>query len=1803
MRKHLLLIFFLLVLAFKNQAQINVTVTGGGNTTPALSGSYTSLASALTDLNNVTAMSGPVTLLLSAGSETAPATGLTIGSASLNAVLSSTNNVSIVASGTVTLNAGVGTATPTSAAPDGILKIVGADFITIDGLTFTDANITNPASMEFGIALFKLSATDGAQNNQIKNCTFNMQRVNNAAGTAPMVEGSVAILVVNSISSAATTALVPTAASGTNSNNQIYSNTINGGNYGIVLSGYAATTGYPLPPLGDVNNDIGGIGSATATTGNTILNFGGGATTSPAAGIRALNQWGLNISNNVVNNNNGSGVNHATTLRGIYGQSGTSANVTISYNTLTVKGGGTTSVLTAIENAIGATASSNTVTITNNKIQNCTYTTATTATFTAILAGASATNQIVSNNTILNNTLGNLGTGSSPTFQGIYSSVSSTNFTASNNVISNNSILNNFGTLYCIRASTSTLVYNQNTITNNKIPNNTGATAATIYGFYDGSSPVTETYTNNIIDSLQITGSGTATTSNIAGIYNLTATGVKTFTGNTISNLNYTSSSTGAAFVSGIRNAYTSTSTIARNKIYNLSSTGATPTVAGIYLGSSSGTTYNVFNNLIGNLSTPTSTGHNLYGIFCGSTGTAINLAFNTVYLNATSSAANFASSAVFMSSTTPTVTLVNNILINTSTATGTGVSSVIRRTSTVLTTYGSLSNRNALYGGTPSATSLLYFDGTNSVQTLAALQTLGSPREVASVTLMPTFLSTTGSSPWFLHIDSTVATPLESGAAAVTGIVDDYDGYLRNTSTPDIGADEFNGINPVPVLSNLMMSPSTPQCTAIARTITVTAITAGAPITTVTLNYNNGAAGSVGMTLLSGTNTNGVWTGNIPVAVPGDTTVTWSIVATDGTYSANAPGTSYRDEYLSNVVTSATAVSDTICAGSNTNLSVSALDGAPGFLTVGTQTTTIGGNDGNPYRSGNGAGNQIRIQLLYTAAELSAIGLAAGPITSIGLTTTTTTGTLANFSISLKHTSQTSSTTSFDNNGFTTVFTQATFTPVAGLNTHIFSTPFVWDGVSNLLVNFCQTNSVSGTSTVAAYTPPVSSNLNSAGTTAGCTAATGNLVANKPILRFGGIVGVNYTPTMTWTWSPTGTGTGSSVTVSPSSNTTYTATGMDGNGCSVIASPVSVTVIPAPSAPSATNSIQCGAGIPTASVASTAGANGNGTFLWYSAATGGTLLQGAALGNTLASYYNNDFSTATLSNASLSGHAAISSGVLTLNPALTNQQGGLTVNASGVNSTMFQTTFDLSLTSTGTQIADGFSYSFADDALATTTTPSAEHGSGSKLRIGFLTYNAASAADGMGVYLMYGVTATTGYTSTTPGVLAYSTDVSWMPTTATTLTSPVSVAINATGQLTLMVGTTTIFNNIQLPAAYLNANKSTWKHVFASRSGGTAGGFAMDNLLIQANAIVPGDTTYRSSVNTTTTFHVSEIGVNGCESARTPVTVTVNTPDAITATSPTVLACQNAPVVLNATQTGTTNTYVYSWSASPSAGSGISTPVNGASVSVTPTLPGTYIYTVAGFDAALGCNTSATVSVTVSAGPGNLMAIASDSLICNGDSINLSATSTGVMSMIFNENFNGATNNWTTTNLTTGTTPAATAWTLVNSPSTQWGEALSSPGASQFYVTNSDAGGSGNNTHTILQSPVINATGTSTLSLEFFHYFKFWTTSDSAIVEASTDGLNWTFVQDLAQTTPPMVQNQSLGTPAAFASASIPLNSFAGSPTVYVRFRYRGVWGYGWAIDSLRVNGMINDNIAWTSIPSGYTATGGSQAGVKPTA
>ncbi len=62
-------------------------------------------------------------------------------------------------------------------------------------------------------------------------------------------------------------------------------------------------------------------------------------------------------------------------------------------------------------------------------------------------------------------------------------------------------------------------------------------------------------------------------------------------------------------------------------------------------------------------------------------------------------------------------------------------------------------------------------------------------------------------------------------------------------------------------------------------------------------------------------------------------------------------------------------------------------------------------------------------------------------------------------FSIRLKHTTDSDLNGMWDLEDFTTVYGPTDYTPVLGWNTHYFEDVFVWDGISNVLVYICFNN------------------------------------------------------------------------------------------------------------------------------------------------------------------------------------------------------------------------------------------------------------------------------------------------------------------------------------------------------------------------------------------------------------------------------------------------------------------------------------------------------------------------------------------------------------------------------------------------------------------------------------------------------------------------------------------------------------------------------------------------------------------------
>ncbi len=132
----------------------------------------------------------------------------------------------------------------------------------------------------------------------------------------------------------------------------------------------------------------------------------------------------------------------------------------------------------------------------------------------------------------------------------------------------------------------------------------------------------------------------------------------------------------------------------------------------------------------------------------------------------------------------------------------------------------------------------------------------------------------------------------------------------------------------------------------------------------------------------------------------------------------------------------------------------------------LGNSTTqnSVTSNVGSAYPTYYGNGRQ---QYLILASELSASGVTAGYLRSLSFNVGSSVGnpdTLKSYTIKLANTTVTSLTRAFQTPALTTVFGPLHYKPtINSINTHFFTTPYYWNGTSNILVDICFTNGVYG--------------------------------------------------------------------------------------------------------------------------------------------------------------------------------------------------------------------------------------------------------------------------------------------------------------------------------------------------------------------------------------------------------------------------------------------------------------------------------------------------------------------------------------------------------------------------------------------------------------------------------------------------------------------------------------------------------------------------------------------------------------------
>lgn len=584
----------------------------------AIPGCFATINAAVAYINsNGVTGSGAVQFDVAAGhTETAPAGGISLtatGTASTSIIF---KKAGIGANPTVTASA----AQTGGSVTDGVIKIIGSDYITFDGLTILEnANIVfalgSNTMTEYGFAMLNATATNGPKNIAITNCTIDMNRLyGNSFGIY-----SNATHTFGTISTALTTAV-----GGEHNNIVITKNTITDVNLPINIVGSVTASS---------QNDgitIGGTGN-----GNTVTNFGGLQalssflnTTGTIFGINIRNSKNFTISNNTFTS---ATVASLSTLRAIhidsYNTAPTGTNI-ININNNNISLGANGAAITGIDiSSISGVAGE--VNINNNDFNNFTMPS---GALSFIRNSQPATINTINNNTFTNI---NVATAGSVTFISNGFSLAS----GGSKTVSNNRIVTGFTKL---GAGGIVSIY---------VDAGTSVTGSTVVNDSNNFSNINLQSATTIVGWTNTDNSGT------------TSMPTKTITNNTFENWRTTAV---ANLVVMDLNGFGGTlSSVSNNSIKNITKSGAF-TLTGISIGAKgNATTLDVKNNSIDGLNGGTSA---VTGITSANTATTINIDTNTVK--------NFASAgsitALTHGTATVNVNFLNNIVENLSSTNGT---------------------------------------------------------------------------------------------------------------------------------------------------------------------------------------------------------------------------------------------------------------------------------------------------------------------------------------------------------------------------------------------------------------------------------------------------------------------------------------------------------------------------------------------------------------------------------------------------------------------------------------------------------------------------------------------------------------------------------------------------------------------------------------------------------------------------------------------------------------------------------------------------------------------------------------------------------------------------------------------------------------------------------------------------------------------------------------------------------------------------------------------------------------------------
>jgi len=788
-------------------AKAQVTVNPGG-------ASYATLGAAFTAINNGT-HTGTITIDINGNTNE----GATV--AILNA---SGSGAASYTSVTITPSGGV--VRTISGAPAGgnpLIDLSGADNVTIDGLLdrgnslLTIENTT--ASGTAGTSTIRFIG--GATNNTITRCILK-----GSASAAVTTAGAVVLFSVDGVTTNG------------NDNNTISKCDIgpSGSNLPTkCIQGNGTTTTTAIGNSGIIinDNDIHDyFGAAVTSAGVATV---GGCNTWSVTGNRfyqtATRTWTTGAEHNAINLGTStatSGMQGATITDNIIGYSANNQTGTYALTGVTGK------FIGIRYNAITGAAIAN---INNNTITAISLTgvtssgTSTSSPMTAILVVnglANTNNNIIGSQSATGAITFSTNSTSATDIYGIYN-FSVDNCVATGNQIGGITVTNAAASgtyvIYLMRINTgtsltATITSNMlgGTVSNSVQLSATGA-ASQIIGIHTSNAALS--FSSNTIRNLTNNiGTGTTTGASVIGININTTLTSHNLSQNVIYGLTNTNASS-ASTVTGIQFTGATANVVSKNLIHSLVVASATGIVNGIQV---VGGTGNFSNNMIrlgvdanGNDLT---TGFAINGI--NETGGTNNFYYNSIYVGGTGVGGTVNTFAFSSTVTANTRNYRNNIFYNArSNGGGTGKHYAFRYGGTTANPAGLTSNNN-LYFANGTGGVLGLFNAVD-INTLALIRS-SIGQDANSCATNPQYIAPNGNTATLdLHINAGIPTQVESGGTPLP-VTDDYDGNTRNSSTPDIGADEGT-FTILDVVGPSITSPALTNiaCLTSSRTFSVT--------------------------------------------------------------------------------------------------------------------------------------------------------------------------------------------------------------------------------------------------------------------------------------------------------------------------------------------------------------------------------------------------------------------------------------------------------------------------------------------------------------------------------------------------------------------------------------------------------------------------------------------------------------------------------------------------------------------------------------------------------------------------------------------------------------------------------------------------------------------------------------------------------------------------------------------------------------------------------------------------------------------